>query len=150
MKAITKLSILVLIITFITGCAAKKPTHMDLVINSKKELNHDSKKISSPLMLVFYELESAEKFSKFDYWDLLDKSGEKLSSDLVSQTKQIILPNQEQTYKIVFDNRTKFLGVIGKFRDIKNSNWRYVINLDKNTYNYKELVVQDYTILDKE
>lgn len=150
MKTIIQLITLVILAFFISACASKKPTHIELVINSQKELNHDVKNISSPLMLIFYELESAEKFSKFDYWDLLDKSGEKLSSDLVSQTKQIILPNQEQTYKIVFDNRTKFLGVIGKFRDVKNSNWKYVINLDKNTYNYKELVVQDYTILDKE
>ena len=137
-----------ILFTFIfTGCASNEPTHIDLTITSAKELNHDKEKVSSPLMLVFYELESAEKFSKFEYWDLLDNNGEKLSSDLVSQTKHIIIPSQEQTYKIVFDARTKFLGVIAKFSEIKNSNWKYLINLKKASHNELELHVEDYTIL---
>jgi type VI secretion system protein VasD len=98
-------------------------------------------------MLTFYELKSAEKFIKYDYWSLLEKSGRKLGDDLISQTKQVITPQQEQTYKISFDEKTNFLGVIGNFRKLnKNKQWKYVINLEKDEYNYIELKVENFKL----
>lgn len=147
MKLLLRPLLTVILITFfITGCT-NNPTHLELVIKSSKDLNPDLDDVSSPLMLTFYELESAEKFLKYDFWKLLDKSGKKLNSDLISQTKHIIVPEQEQTYKIAFDNRAKFLGVIGKFRNIENKNtWRYVINLQKESFNEAELEIKKFSI----
>ena len=126
MKFLLKTILAGTLVTFLMSACASKPTHLDLVIKSSKDLNQDLDDISSPLMLTFYELESAEKFLKYDFWKLLDKSGKKLDSDLISQMKHIITPEQEQVYKIVFDDRAKFLGVIGKFRNIENkSAWRH-------------------------
>lgn len=137
----------VTLITFLLSGCASNPTHLELVIKSSKDLNQDLDDISSPLMLTFYELESAEKFLKYDFWKLLDKSGKKLNTDLVSQTKHIIVPEQEQTYRIAFDEKTKFLGVIGKFRNIENkSAWRHVINLEQESFNYAELEIKDFNI----
>ncbi|RXJ93906.1 type VI secretion system lipoprotein TssJ [Malaciobacter molluscorum] len=144
-----KIRIIFLIITTLlifSGCSTK-PTHLELVVTSKKNLNPDLDDISSPLMLTFYELKSAEKFMKYDYWTLLDKSGKKLGDDLISQTKHVITPLQEQTYKIVFDKDAKFLGVIGNFRKLdNNSKWKYVINLEQDDYNYIELEVKNFKI----
>ncbi len=137
---------LTLILFFISGCSSK-PTHIELVIKSSKDLNPDLDEMSSPLMLTFYELDSAEKFLKYDFWKLLEKSGKRLENDLISQTKHIIIPEQEQTYRVVFDNRAKFLGVIGKFRNIENkSSWRQVINLEKESFNYAELEIKNFSI----
>ena len=87
MKLLLKTLLTVMLITFfISGCASK-PTHMELVIKSSKDLNQDLDNVSSPLMLTFYELDSAEKFLKYDFWKLLDKSGKKLNNDLISQAK---------------------------------------------------------------
>lgn len=147
MKIGLKIFFISVLISFLLSGCASKPTHIELVINSSKDLNQDLDDISSPLMLTFYELESAEKFSKYDFWKLLDKSGKKLGSDLVSQTKHIIVPEQEQTYRIAFNKNTKFLGVIGKFRNIDNKNsWRHVINLEQENYNWAELQIQNYSI----
>ncbi|PPK61320.1 type VI secretion system lipoprotein TssJ [Malaciobacter marinus] len=141
-----KLIILTLAILILSGCSTK-PTHLELVVNSSKDLNQDLDDISSPLMLTFYELKSAEKFIKYDYWSLLEKSGRKLGDDLISQTKQVITPMQEQTYKISFDEKTNFLGVIGNFRKLnKNKQWKYVINLEKDEYNYIELKVENFKL----
>ena len=74
MKLILKTLLIGTLATFfISGCASS-PTHLELVIKSSKDLNQDLDDVSSPLMLTFYELESAEKFAKFDFWKLLDKS----------------------------------------------------------------------------
>lgn len=141
-----KLIILTLAMLILSGCSTK-PTHLELVVNSSKDLNQDLDDISSPLMLTFYELKSAEKFIKYDYWSLLEKSGRKLGDDLISQTKQVITPMQEQTYKISFNEKTNFLGVIGNFRKLnKNKQWKYVINLEKDEYNYIELKVENFKL----
>lgn len=145
-KNIIKTGFLVGIMLMMSACASK-PTHLELVIKSSKEINLDSDNISSPLMLNFYELDSAEQFSKLDYWTLLDSGTDRLSSDLISQNKHIIIPSEEQTYKIIFDEKAKFLGVIGNFRNLdSNTTWRYVINLKDKAYNYVELDIEGYQI----
>lgn len=133
-----------------SGCASK-PTHLDLAIISKDNINIDNENISSPLMLNFYELDSAEQFSKLDYWTLLDNGTDRLNSDLISQNKHVIIPNEEQRYKILFDDKAKFLGIIGNFRNLdSNSTWRYVINLDQKAHNSFELEIDGYTIREAE
>lgn len=141
----TKTVILLSLVVF-TACSQKNPTYLELSILSDKELNQDKSKVPSPLMLVFYELESAETFSKLSYWDLLEKNGKKLSNDLISQHKQVIIPNEIHTYKIVFEERAKFLGVIGKFSNISKPTWRHVINLEEHEINEVSLKVSDYKI----
>lgn len=129
-----------------TGCSSK-PTHLELVLKTSKELNPDINEMPAPLMLTFYELDSAEKFMKYDYWTLLSKSGENLKDDLISQSKHIILPEQQQKYKIVFNENTKFLGIICNFRNIDNKyTWKYVINLEKDSYNYNVLKIEKSNI----
>lgn len=146
LKTLLNLKLAVLIVFMIIGCSSK-PTHLELVINSSNDLNPDINNVSSPLMLSFYELESAEDFLKYDYWTILDKSGKNLSRDLISQSKHVITSNQKQTYKIAFDDRTKFLGLVGQFRNIKkNKTWKHLINLEKESYNFAELKINKFDI----
>lgn len=134
------------VIAFTTGCA-KNPTHLELVIKTTEDLNKDVDGRSSPLMLTFYELESAEKFSKFDYWTLLEKSGDNLKDDLVSQSKHIILTEQKQNYKISFADKTKYLGIVANFRVIDNDYvWKDVVELKKGSYNYSEFEIRKFNI----
>jgi type VI secretion system protein VasD len=133
------------------NACASKPTHLDLVVKSHNNINLDSDRIASPLMLHFYELDSAEQFSKLDYWTIVDNAKDKLSSDLISQNEHIIVPNEEQTYKILFDEKAKFLGIIGSFRNLdSNSTWRHVINLKDKAYNYVELEIDKNQIKEAE
>ncbi len=149
-KNIIKTGMLLAIVLMISACASK-PTHLELVIISDQEINLDNDNVSSPLMLNFYELDSAEQFSKLDYWTLLDNGTDRLNSDLISQNKHIIIPNEEQTYKIIFDEKAKFLGVIGNFRSLdSNTTWRHVINLNDKAYNYVELKIEGYHIKEVE
>jgi len=146
MKNLIKISISVVMAFFMSACTTQ-PTHLNLVIRSQKNINLDSDKISSPLMLNFYELDSAEQFSKLDYWTLIDNGKDRLSSDLISQNKHVIIPREEQIYKILFDDKAKFVGIIGSFRNIdSNSTWRHVINLKDKSYNYVELEIDGYQI----
>lgn len=143
---ISKIIATIAITLFLAACSSK-PTHLELVIESSHNLNPDVNKVPSPLMITFYELESAESFLKFDYWTILENSGKNLGPDLISQSKNIIIPNQGQTYKIVFNEKAKFLGILGQFRDIKNSEkWKEVINLRADEYNHYEIRLNDNKI----
>lgn len=145
-KNIVTLSIIFVMSVLFSACA-DKPTRLELVIKSSNNINPDNDNISFPLMLNFYELDSAEQFSKLDYWTLLDKGSERLKSDLISENKHIIIPNEEQRYKILFDKKAKFLGIIGNFRILdSNTTWRYVINLQDKTHNYVELGIDGFEI----
>jgi type VI secretion system protein VasD len=144
-------------VIFLAGVAllmancASKPTHMELVIETGRGLNPDQNAVSSPLMLNFYELTDAEQFSKLDFWALTDDPSKELGDDLLAQAKHIIVPKERQTYRILFDEKTKFLGVIGSFRNIDdNATWRYVKNLDTEEYNHAELHVDSYAIKEVE
>jgi len=149
-KNIVKLALSAVVLMVMSACASK-PTHLDLVIKSSSNINLDNNNISSPLMLNFYELDSAEQFSKLDYWTLLDSGKNRLNSDLISQNKHIILPNEEQHYKILFNEKAKFLGIIGNFRNLdSNSTWRYVINLEDKTHNSVDLEINRYIIKESE
>ncbi|OCL85548.1 Type VI secretion lipoprotein [Aliarcobacter thereius] len=146
MKNIGKIILIIFILLFVSSCA-KKPTHLELEIYTSKDLNKDEDGKSSPLMLTFYELEEAGKFSKFDYWTLVEKSNDSLKDDLVSQSKHIILTNQKQTYKVYFGERTKYLGIIGNFKKIDNDyNWKNIIELKKDSYNYEKLEIRNFNI----
>ena len=142
-----KTILLLLLVVLYSGCSLKEPTTLSLTILSQKEINQDKDKISSPLMLVFYELESAEAFSKLSYWNILDESGQRLSADLISQTKHMITANKEHEYNILFSDKAKFLGIIGKFYNINEPTWRYVINLEKNENNEETIKIIDYKIM---
>ncbi len=145
-KKFRNLMFVLFVIAFATGCA-KNPTHLELVIKTTEDLNKDVDGRSSPLMLTFYELESAEKFSKFDYWTLLEKSGDNLKDDLVSQSKHIILTEQKQNYKISFADKTKYLGIVANFRVIDNDYvWKDVVELKKGSYNYSEFEIRKFNI----
>jgi len=139
--------LLILSIILYSSCSHKEPTTLDLYINSQSEINQDKNNISTPLILVFYELESAEAFSKLSYWDLLKNSGEKLGADLISQTKHIITSKQLHKYQILFNERARFLGVFGKFSNIDKPTWRYVINLKRKDFNEKHISIKNYKIM---
>ena len=146
MNSLVKVVLSAVVLVVMSACASK-PTHLDLVIKSTNNINLDSDNISSPLMLNFYELDSAEQFSKLDYWTLLDNGKDRLNSDLISQNKHIIVPSEEQHYKILFDEKAKFLGIIGNFRNLdSNSTWRYVINLEGQAHNSVDLEIDGYEI----
>ena len=144
-KTYRQFFILVSVLFVISGCT--NITHIDMSIESSKDLNQDKQKVSSPLMLTFYELRDAEKFSKLDFWALVDEPSDQLSGDLISQAKHVILPAEKQVYRIAFDPQARFLGVVGSFRSLdENGSWRYVQNLDVGSYNSLELVIDHSSI----
>lgn len=145
MKYIKLITLSVIILLF-TACSTK-PTHLELTIKSNKNINLDDEGISSPLMIYFYELDNVEKFSKLDFRSITQNDNEKIKEDIITKNKHIIVQNQEQTYKILFDQKAKYLGLIMSFKKIDNDNkWKHIIKLEKDSYNEENLIIDAYDI----
>ncbi|MFH0709249.1 MAG: type VI secretion system lipoprotein TssJ [Pseudomonadota bacterium] len=139
-------TMLFIILALTLSNCADKPRHLELVIKSGKNLNPNKNNMASPLVLHFYELKDAEQFSKIDFWGLSDEAKKRLENSLISQSKQIIIPSEEQNYKILFDENTRYFGVVGSFRNIDAStSWRYVKPIGKG-YNKAELIIDNSAI----
>jgi type VI secretion system protein VasD len=145
MKTFLQIVLFISIALMISNCA-DKPRHLELVIKSGKNLNPNKNNTASPLVLYFYELKEVEQFSKADFWALSDEAKKNLDNALLSQAKQIIIPSEEQNYKILFDQNTKYFGVVGSFRNIDGTtSWRYVKPIEKG-YNKAELFIDNSLI----
>jgi len=145
MKTFLQIVILISIALMISNCA-DKPSHLELVVKSGKNLNPNKNNVAAPLVLYFYELKDVEQFSKVDFWGLSDEAKKRLENSLISQSKQVIIPNEEQNYKILFDENTKYFGVVGSFRNIDGTtSWRYVKPIEKG-YNKAELLIDNSSI----
>lgn len=145
MKTFLQIVLFISIALMLSNCA-DKPRHLELVIKSGKNLNPNKNNTASPLVLYFYELKEVEQFSKADFWALSDEAKKNLDNALLSQSKQIIIPSEEQNYKILFDQNTKYFGVVGSFRNIDGTtSWRYVKPIEKG-YNKAELFIDNSLI----
>lgn len=145
MKIFLQAVLLISIALMMTNCS-DKPRHLELVVKSGKNLNPNKNNVASPLVLHFYELKEAEQFSKVDFWGLSDEAKKRLENALISQSKQVIIPSEEQNYKILFDENTKYFGVVGSFRNIDGTtSWRYVKPIEKGN-NKAELFIDNSLI----
>jgi type VI secretion system protein VasD len=141
----TVFAVLSLVLTLI-GCG-EKITLLDLEITADKDNNPDNIGIPSPLVLHFYELAEADRFSKLDFWALTKDPAKQLSDNLVSHAKFVIVPNQTHKYKIRLNEKTKYFGVVGNFRNVdKDGAWRFVKILNLDWDNDIELYINKYSI----
>lgn len=142
MKTFLQIVLFISIALVMSNCA-DKPRHLELIVKSGKNLNPNKNNVASPLVLHFYELKEAEQFTKVDFWGLSDEAKKTLENSLISQAKQVIIPSEEQDYKILFDENTKYFGVVGSFRNIDGTtSWRYVKPIEKG-YNKAELFIDN-------
>jgi type VI secretion system protein VasD len=146
MNFIVKPLLLIGIALLVNNCASK-PTHLELIVKSNKDLNPNNSNVPSPMVLMMYELQDDAAFMKFDFWSLTDDAKKTLDGTLISQSKHLLVPDENQTYKILFDKNAKYIGLVGGFRNIdKGSQWRYIKALKNDQYNRIELNISNNTI----
>lgn len=134
-------------IPFILVNCSDKPTHLELIVKSGGHLNPNKNDTPSPVVLNFYELYDSEPFSKLDYWSLSDDPKKNLDGTLISQSKHLLIPDEEDNYKIVFNDNAKYIGIVGGFRTIgKDSEWKFTKLLQIKEYNRLELFVDNNSI----
>jgi type VI secretion system protein VasD len=93
------------------------------------EVNPDRNKRPSPIVLVMFQLKSADAFNNADFFSLYAPDAAIVAGDLVSRTQMTLQPGEARPIEAEFDEAARFVGVIAAYRDIDNAQWRGIVAL---------------------
>lgn len=144
--------ILLLISMVLFGCSAANlviDPYSDLEITANHNINPDSNGRPSPVVVYVFELTSNTIFESQDFFSIYEESEKVLGPDLVNKYEISLTPGQKETYQASMSPKTEYLGIVAAFRDIENSNWRQVIEVDKTGYNTYQILLEDLSLVVK-
>ncbi|MFH4487946.1 type VI secretion system lipoprotein TssJ [Vibrio diabolicus] len=144
--------ILLLIAMVLFGCSAANlvvDPYSDLEITANHNINPDSNGRPSPVVVYVFELTSNTLFESQDFFSIYEESEKVLGPDLVNKYEISLTPGQKETYQASMSPKTEYLGIVAAFRDIENSNWRQVIEVDKTGYNTYQILLEDLSLVVK-
>jgi len=104
------------------GCGG--PPLLRGAINADPSVNPDRGGRPSPIVVRVYELKSIAAFNSADFFSLFDKEQETLGGELVGREEFQLQPAEKRQYRRQLQPDTKFIGVVGAFRDLEQSRWR--------------------------
>lgn len=106
--------------------APPKPTSVNGSIVAAKELNPSVSNRPSPMLLRIYELRSPTAFNQAVFMSLYQDDRAALAADLVAREEFTLQPGQTLPYRKQLSLETRYLGVVGLYRDLEHSTWRAV------------------------
>jgi type VI secretion system protein VasD len=123
---IRRLSPLVSVVALLVGCSSGPPL-VQGTIKAEPAVNPDRGGRPSPIVVRVYELKAVAAFNGADFFALYDKEQETIGGDLVGREEFLLQPAESRQYRRQFQPDTKFIGVIGAYRDLEQSRWRQVV-----------------------
>ena len=138
------------LLVYLTGCASTAagvtkgtldkifeddPPVLDAIYVASPELNPDRKGESSPLVVRIYELKSPTEFNATQFFPLYEDEKDVLGDDLVAFEEKEILPEEKGEIKKELNMETRYIGILGAYRDIEHAVWRVYVEtpLDETT-----------------
>lgn len=129
LKALTLLMALALL----TGCASMSPystlTKLNLKLSASDRLNPDLNGRASPIVVRLMELKHPVAFENADFFSLYERARESLAPDLVASEELELRPGESLEFKLRVEDGSRFVGVLAAYRDLPESQWRYVVQL---------------------
>jgi len=129
------------------GCSALSPnsdlTKLDLSLRGSDRLNPDLNGRPSPIVIRLIELKHPVAFENTDFFSLYQRPKEALSPDLVIQEELELRPGEQRDLKLHVQDGSRYVGVLAAYRDLPESNWRFVIPLQQKAQNRIELSLDE-------
>lgn len=123
----------------LSGCSALSPnsdlTKLDLSLQGGDRLNPDLNGRPSPIVIRLLELKHPVAFENADFFSLYQRPKEALSPDLVIQEELELRPGEQRDLKLFVRKGSRYVGVLAAYRDLPESNWRFVIPLEQKAQN---------------
>ncbi len=123
----------------LSGCSALSPhsglTKLDLNLAASDGLNPDLHGRPSPIVLRLLELRHPVAFENADFFGLYQRPKETLAPDLAAQEELELRPGERRDLKLSVQPGSRYLGVLAAYRDLPDSEWRYVFPLDERARN---------------
>jgi type VI secretion system protein VasD len=123
-------------VTVLAGCAGApkppKPTQVEGTIAASPGLNPSVNQRPSPLLVRIYELRSPTAFNQADFMSLYQGDQAALAADLVVREEIMLQPGESRPFTRQLNPDTRFIGVIGAYRNLERATWRAVVPIKPN------------------
>ncbi|HSW03629.1 type VI secretion system lipoprotein TssJ [Aquabacterium sp.] len=96
-------------------------------IQGSAQLNPNVNQRPAPLQVRVYELKTAAAFGNADFMALYQNDQATLGADLVAREEMMLQPGESKPIKKTVGPDTKFIGVIGAYRNLEKATWRVVV-----------------------
>ena len=123
-------ALLLLGLLLAAGCGSSPPL-LRGAINVEPNVNPDRAGRPSPIVVRVYELKSVAAFNGADFFALFDNEQATLSGELVGREEFQLQPGETRQYQRQLQPDTKFIGVVGAFRDLEQARWRQTAPVPK-------------------
>lgn len=114
----------------LAACAsAPKPTLVSATLQAGADVNPDVRKRASPLVIRIYELRSGAAFESADFVSLYERDQATLTSEMGSREEFVLKPGETRAWEKATAPDTKYIGVLGAFRDIERARWKSIVEV---------------------
>ena len=111
-----------------TGCSGV--SSVKATLQADTALNPDLNGRPSPLVIRLYELKSLSVFNSADFFNLFEQDVALLGDELQMRDELAFQPGEAKILERDLRIETRYLGLIGAYRDIENARWRDSIEVD--------------------
>lgn len=116
-------------------------------ISASAQLNPDYQGRPSPIVLILFQLKSAETFKNADFFSLYDPDSHVLGGDLIGRSQMMLQPGEMRPFEAEFDEAARYIGVVAAFRDIEKAEWRGLVELPqkgffKHLFSHSKFVIK--------
>jgi type VI secretion system protein VasD len=122
-------------VAVVAGCAGSsppKPTRIEGTIAASAGLNPSVNQRPSPLLVRIYELRSPTAFNQADFMSLYQSDQATLAADLVVREEIMLQPGESRPFSRQLSPDTRFIGVVGAYRNLERATWRAVVAVKPN------------------
>lgn len=113
------------------GCSTLSPyssvTKLNLTLSASDQVNLDLNGRPSPIVVRLLELKHPVAFENADFFSLYERAQESLSPDLVTSEELALRPGETVELKLGIEPGSRYVGVLAAYRDLPQSQWRYVV-----------------------
>lgn len=121
--------------------APKAPAQLRVDVAATSSANRGPSGQALPIVVRVYELKAQGAFSGADFFSLYDRESETLGAELIAREELTLAPGQSAQIRKPLNPETRYLGVLGAFRDIDRAVWRGLVPLTSGTDNDLEVGV---------
>jgi type VI secretion system protein VasD len=126
-------------LTAMGGCGSKPPKEdkpppaappvLRVDVTAAANANRGPAGQALPIVVRVFELKAQGAFSGADFFSLYDHESKLLGGELIAREELTLAPGQTRQIVKPLDPQTRYLGVLGAFRDIDRATWRALVPL---------------------
>lgn len=134
LTVVTKSIMVLVLLGAISACSllkSNKGEEVELQINVAEQVNPDELGRSSPVVIRLYELKKNVAIEGLEFFSVYDQTEADFKAAVISMKEFQVNPGQLLQQMVLTDVSTTHLMLVAAFKDIDNSQWKVIHDLDE-------------------